>query len=236
MLWRFVYILGGMSFISTGYSVLTDPQCQKVNLSGFRFFSVDCQAQSGSQSGLVVGLISILVGLVAVLLNVAILFQAFKNVRAGRNPDEFEPKEPPSAFTGESLASLIIFIFIILGISYTFVQRESHLRAYQGTQKNIALCKLGIDEVTKLGNQLKDSQNMIDATTIFAQTFLTEQNYFANLSNKATGKLKLSFSVFAMNFGEASTALTNNYNGGYDLATKNLASSASIVEKQCSSL
>jgi hypothetical protein len=64
VIWRIIASIGAGTFLVTGFSVLTDPNCVSAGFSGSRAVTVTCyQSDYGNMSGGQAGLISILIGL-----------------------------------------------------------------------------------------------------------------------------------------------------------------------------
>ena len=64
VIWRIIAAIGAGTFLVTGFSVLTDPNCVSAGFSGSRAVTVTCyQNDFGDMSGGQAGFISILIGL-----------------------------------------------------------------------------------------------------------------------------------------------------------------------------
>ena len=65
MIWRVIGTLGAVSFIFTGLSVLSNPDCLTADIGGGRIVGVTCRPDSyGSMSGTAAGIIMGLIGVV----------------------------------------------------------------------------------------------------------------------------------------------------------------------------
>ena len=79
MIWRIIAAIGAGTFIVTGFSVLTDPNCQTAGFSGARAVTITCyQNDFGDMSGQTAGLLSIAGG---VVLGILALGPAISNYR-----------------------------------------------------------------------------------------------------------------------------------------------------------
>lgn len=69
MLWAFLALVGGGTFLINGFSVLTDPNCASVDFSGGRAVLATCynSASTGAISGNLAGVGMMLFGTVLVI-------------------------------------------------------------------------------------------------------------------------------------------------------------------------
>jgi hypothetical protein len=84
MLWRLIFAALSFSFINTGYTVLTDPTCQRVSLSGVRLITVTCSSPGTGFSAALVGWASLIIGLIALLVNLGIFLAEIEEKVRGR--------------------------------------------------------------------------------------------------------------------------------------------------------
>jgi hypothetical protein len=86
MLWRLIFAALSFSFINTGYTVLTDPTCQRVSLSGVRLITVTCSSPGTGFSAALVGWTSLIIGLIALLVNLGIFLAELEEKVRARKP------------------------------------------------------------------------------------------------------------------------------------------------------
>jgi hypothetical protein len=238
MIWRFVYALAGFTFTSTGYSVLVDPECQKVKISGIRFFSVSCQSNSGGYSALLVGLTSMVIGLIVIFINGSIFYQAFKSNRQSMNQNQISEELTVSNVNepsrSESVASFIIFLLIpIILFSSVFYERQQHRQNFINHPPIRQLCIMTIKETSNFSLAMAATQKQADPQQASVLVFLHEENFFANLSGKASGDLKKIFEIMAIQFEAARQAAIDSDQGAYDSAKVALNSAASNFDALC---
>ena len=146
MIWRIFYAVLGFTFLATGYTVMTDASCHSVSLSGIRAIEVTCNAKGTSFSPLLVGLVSLIIGLVVIAVNLGIFLQEIATNRIARNKHNdyidaevvtnLEEKAPDALGKGITLVlkfSPLLFLAIIIG---TFVVREIHIHQFSNVMKD----------------------------------------------------------------------------------------------------
>lgn len=90
-IWRLIGFVGGLSFITTGFHVLTDPNCSSVSLSGIRLITTTChEDSSGFLPAWLGGSVSIIVGVGLMIWAVFPLIEPTLLRNIERNSQEIE--------------------------------------------------------------------------------------------------------------------------------------------------
>jgi hypothetical protein len=173
MLWRLIFAALSFSFISTGYTVLTDPTCQRVSLSGVRLIEVACSAPGSGFSAALVGWVSLIVGLIALLINLGILVAALEErVRARKPHDELQlPNENTEEDSAEEvkssvppLAKGLTFLMqltplIMVGVLvFTFVERHSQFNRFNSVMETTNSCNQLLQAESDFNQAYKNAQ------------------------------------------------------------------------------
>ena len=173
MLWRLIFAALSFSFISTGYTVLTDPTCQRVSLSGVRLIEVTCSAPGSGFSAALVGWVSLVVGLIALLINLGILVAALEErVRARKPqvelqiPDENTEEDsaekvkssvPPLA-KGLTLLMQLTPLIMVGVLVFTFVERHSQFNRFNSVMETTNSCNQLLQAESDFNQAYKNAQ------------------------------------------------------------------------------
>ena len=182
MFWTIVSFLGGVTFVQTGYSVLTDPSCQRVSVSGFRFFTTTCTTQGHGLPTVVVGVISILIGLalsfVGIVIVLGMVITIYENravaritkntvlSEEGEETLENRVEKKKAQIRSIGFGSVIALIFLLF--VGTFIEREVKVSHYRSVMNNVSVCNEALSLVSNFNQNFNaagaanDRQTQID--------------------------------------------------------------------------
>jgi len=174
MLWRLVFAALSFTFISTGYTVLTDPTCQRVSLGGVRLITVTCSSPGTGFSAALVGWSSLVIGLIALLINLGIFLAEMEERVRGRKKKELEsPSEvetlgdevtPAAKESVQPLAKGLALLMqvtplIMVGVLvFTFVERHAQFNRFNSSMDTTNSCNQLLQAESDFNQAYKNAQ------------------------------------------------------------------------------
>ena len=174
MLWRLIFAALSFSFINTGYTVLTDPTCQRVSLSGVRLITVTCSSPGTGFSAALVGWASLIIGLIALLVNLGIFLAEIEERVRGRKKKELEsPSEeetlgdettPAAKESVQPLAKGLTLLMqvtplIMVGVLvFTFVERHAQFNRFNSSMDTSNSCNQLLQAESDFNQAYKNAQ------------------------------------------------------------------------------
>lgn len=182
MIWRIAIFLGGLTFIQTGYSVLTDPSCQRVSLSGFRFFTTTCTTQGHGLPTVLIGVLSILVGFAISFATAEYVYETWAVARIAQytvlseeGEDTLENRVTKKKAQIQSIGCGTVVILIFVLFSSTFIVREVKVSHFKSVMNNITVCNEALMAETNFNKNFNAAGAANDP-----QTQIDELNKIAN--------------------------------------------------------
>lgn len=174
MLWRLIFAALSFSFINTGYTVLTDPTCQRVSLSGVRLITVTCSSPGTGFSAALVGWASLIIGLIALLVNLGIFLAEIEEKVSGRKKKELESpseeetlgnettpaaKEPVQPLAGGVALLMLVTPLIMIGVLvFTFVERHAQYNRFNSSIDTTNSCNQLLQAESDFNQAYKNAQ------------------------------------------------------------------------------
>ena len=197
MIWRIALFLGGLTFIQTGYSVLTDPSCQRVSISGFRFFTTSCTTEGQGLPTVFIGVLAIFLGFGISFGNAAYAYHVWAESKITQHID-------PTQYSQEDLEKSVAerksqiqsnielfgcgttLILILILLAGTFIVREVKVSHYKSIMNKISVCNNALTAETDFNKKFNaagaanDRQTQIDELNKIAAEY---SGYSAETNN-----------------------------------------------------
>jgi uncharacterized membrane protein len=243
MLWRIAIFLGGLTFIQTGYSVLTDPTCQRVSLSGFRFFTTSCTTQGHGLPTVLIGVLSILIGFGISSGNAAYTYFIWAEAKIAKNliPSQYSESDLENIVSekmtqiqskivsiggGTSVVLILVLFFI------TVIEREINISHFKSDLNNTSVCDKALTAESNFNKSFnaagaaKDGQTQIDELNKIAEKFV---EYSAEANTNLRAVLVSEANAYSL----IATSATNNDSASIKKAESILTADSSLFVAAC---
>ena len=239
MIWRIAIFLGGLTFIQTGYSVLTDPTCQRVSLSGFRFFTTTCTTQGHGLPTVLVGVFSILIGFGISFATAGYIYETWVIARFTRNlaiveegGDSLESRIASKRARIQSIGCGTVVILMIILYSETFIIREVRLSHFKSVLNDVSVCNQALMAETDFNKTFSASGSANDV-----QTQIDELNKIAAQYKSYSGQTNSALKSILLSESDAyaliATSATNNDSVGIKNAEAKLNQESNLFVAAC---
>jgi hypothetical protein len=237
IIWRFAILIGGLSFVQTGYSVLTDPTCGRVSVGGFRFFTATCNTQGHGFPVLLIGSLSLIIGFAIAFFSVLAGYARWDEFREAKitaegNAELLENLKKRRARV-DSLGCGTIFILVIVLIVVTFTYRELRFHRFNSEMNEVRICGEVFQSETDFNRAFASAESANDATGMITALNKISAD-LASYSKETKTKLHLVLKSDSDSYTHIVSSLYRNDRNSITIAKSKIQSNGELLMVICS--